>query len=490
MFLLILFITCNAFHHQGTLQTNYTLNLTLNFTDQAPSIVIKFYLPIARQNQKLVACFVSLDNLSQLSFNLDELKLKTQTKISYDFHSIQSNSDIQLVQYPYYPMVYLFCQSEQSVSINYELTYLEEFLNPFCINNCKGYSEVKNQNSSRCKRDYCECQIDRLGEFCQLSSSYLINNNWVKVKLDSYQWKYFYYQIKDINIEFHSNLDYYDNSIMYSLELRQFNWQLIPNKKQSQNLKNCSHLYEILDNLINEDSNSNILYIGFFNNKSSQVEFNLSIVTTSSNDDYDQAERNKLILIIIGSVVGFLLLLSFFLSIFNNQRNHQIERENTEQNLEQIQIAYKSPTGFNKQFINDYFGPIVYQHIIKSYPGLSQFEDCVICLESLKDGKTLELKFCSVTPCFHIFHQQCLSTWLQKQRNCPFCRKEFYRNQIQNQHPWIDSSKEGRKSIQEQNSQYLQRLKHTQNTDQSQDFQLNESQQDLVHGKNRLTVQS
>ncbi|CAD8107663.1 unnamed protein product [Paramecium primaurelia] len=489
MLLLILFFICNAFHHKGNLQTNTTLNLTLNFTDQAPSIIIKFFLPIARQNQQIVACFVSFENLSLNTFVLDQLQLKINSKITYDIHSIQSNSDTQLVQYPYYSIIYLQCQSNQNIFIDYQLTYLEDYLNPFCINNCKGYNDKNNGNNSYCSNNNCECQIDKLGQFCQLDSTFLLNNQWIIVNLDSYQWKYFYYQIRETDIEFHTNLDYEDHKIIYSLTLRQYPWISIPNSKFSQSLKNCSQLSEILQQLINNDASSNIIYIGLYNNNSLQTTFNFSIVTTSY-DDQDEAQRNKLILIIVGSVVGVLLLLSFFLSIFNNQRLQQnVEHiENVEQNLEQQQIAYKSPTGFSKQFIKEYFGPINLQIVMKSYPGLSQFEDCVICLESLKNDINQEMKFCSVTPCFHIFHQQCLSSWLQKQRNCPFCRCEFNRIYIQNKYPWIELTKEKSKRDQEQDSQYLQRLKHTQNTDQSQDIQLNESQQDLVQPKNRPIV--
>ncbi|CAD8177604.1 unnamed protein product [Paramecium octaurelia] len=489
MYLLILFVICNAFHHKGNLQTNTTLNLALNFTDQAPSIIIKFFLPIARQNQQIVGCFVSFENLTQYTFELEKLQLIVNSNIAYDVHSIQSNSDTQLVQYPYYSMIYILCQSDQNILIDYQLTYLGDYLNPFCINNCKGYNDTSYGNGSYCSNNDCECQLDKLGEFCQLDSSYLINSHWVKVNLDSYQWKYFYYQIRNTDIELRSNLDQRDQNIIYSLTLRQYPWISIPNRKFSYSLTNCSSLSDTLQELIKEETTETILYIGLYNNNSIQAKFNLSIVTTSSDDD-DQAQRNKLILIIVGSVVGVLLLLSFFLSIFNNQRINQNAQheENIEQNLEIQQIAFKSPSGFTQQFIKEYFDPINIQEVMKSYPGLSQFEDCVICLESLKNGTNFEMNLCSVTPCFHIFHFQCLSSWLQKQRNCPFCRNEFNRIQIQNIYPWVELNKEKRKSESEKDSQYLQRLKHNQNTDISQDIQLNESQQDLVNGKNRPTV--
>ncbi|KAE9587618.1 hypothetical protein Lal_00021872 [Lupinus albus] len=44
-------------------------------------------------------------------------------------------------------------------------------------------------------------------------------------------------------------------------------------------------------------------------------------------------------------------------------------------------------------------------------------EDCVVCLESLKDGETLIHLSCQ-----HRFHSRCLKPWLDKNSHCPCCR--------------------------------------------------------------------
>ena len=63
----------------------------------------------------------------------------------------------------------------------------------------------------------------------------------------------------------------------------------------------------------------NILYIGLFNNKSSKAEFNFEIVSNSLTD-YGQLEKNKIIIIVVGTVVGVLLLITCVLSYLKTKK--------------------------------------------------------------------------------------------------------------------------------------------------------------------------
>lgn len=46
-------------------------------------------------------------------------------------------------------------------------------------------------------------------------------------------------------------------------------------------------------------------------------------------------------------------------------------------------------------------------------------QDCVICLGLLQEEVCLE------TICFHVMHERCLLSWLQKYKNCPICRQSI-----------------------------------------------------------------
>ncbi|CAH8284683.1 unnamed protein product [Eruca vesicaria subsp. sativa] len=45
-------------------------------------------------------------------------------------------------------------------------------------------------------------------------------------------------------------------------------------------------------------------------------------------------------------------------------------------------------------------------------------EDCVICLSEFEEGETVKV----IPHCGHVFHVDCVDTWLSSHVTCPFCR--------------------------------------------------------------------
>ncbi|OIT36210.1 PREDICTED: E3 ubiquitin-protein ligase SGR9, amyloplastic-like [Nicotiana attenuata] len=50
-------------------------------------------------------------------------------------------------------------------------------------------------------------------------------------------------------------------------------------------------------------------------------------------------------------------------------------------------------------------------------------DDCVICFEKLRQGREL---LCM--PCSHMFHPDCITTWLKSGHSCPICRYDLLAN--------------------------------------------------------------
>lgn len=53
----------------------------------------------------------------------------------------------------------------------------------------------------------------------------------------------------------------------------------------------------------------------------------------------------------------------------------------------------------------------------------NQQPDCAICHEPFAIGREM-----SQLPCSHVYHTNCIMTWLSWRRNCPICRAELYGN--------------------------------------------------------------
>ena len=51
--------------------------------------------------------------------------------------------------------------------------------------------------------------------------------------------------------------------------------------------------------------------------------------------------------------------------------------------------------------------------------------NCVICLEDFKNGdKAINL------PCIHLFHKDCIKSWLKKNNCCPICKYKIDQNNL------------------------------------------------------------
>ena len=102
-------------------------------------------------------------------------------------------------------------------------------------------------------------------------------------------------------------------------------------------------------------------------------------------------------------------------NVFNRFDNLIQEMMNSEQNRER-------PT--DKQLFNE-FPETKIEDINKLDP---EKRNCVICLEDFKSGEKATL-----LPCVHLFHKNCIKSWLKSKNNCPICKFELTRANIDKQ---------------------------------------------------------
>ncbi|KAH7669596.1 Zinc finger RING/FYVE/PHD-type protein [Dioscorea alata] len=56
--------------------------------------------------------------------------------------------------------------------------------------------------------------------------------------------------------------------------------------------------------------------------------------------------------------------------------------------------------------------------IIQFRADRSSFHECSVCLNEFQEDERLKI----LPHCFHVFHMDCIDTWLQSNSNCPVCR--------------------------------------------------------------------
>lgn len=91
-----------------------------------------------------------------------------------------------------------------------------------------------------------------------------------------------------------------------------------------------------------------------------------------------------------------------FIRVFNNEVNENVINDNKKK----IEILLNNP---------DLLGERICKKEFEKYGS-----NCTICLEEFKVG----IDKVSLTPCFHVFHYNCISEWLKKnvtKITCPNC---------------------------------------------------------------------
>ncbi|CAK91243.1 unnamed protein product (macronuclear) [Paramecium tetraurelia] len=149
------------------------------------------------------------------------------------------------------------------------------------------------------------------------------------------------------------------------------------------------------------------------NQKLSPQQFSYYIFyfeTECENSQEPNIQNTKIILIIVITTVGGSIslcccIICYYYFFRRQKEEHQI--------LPTISL-------YPKTDIQRYLPKQLYKTLINQYPGLANTDECLICLDKIKEQDQVRLTYCT-----HIFHVQCLDNWLEKNRICPACRSEL-----------------------------------------------------------------
>jgi len=87
-------------------------------------------------------------------------------------------------------------------------------------------------------------------------------------------------------------------------------------------------------------------------------------------------------------------------------------------NMDPEQLAELEQKGLSKEDIESL--SVVKYDAAKNKNLSEDMKSCPICLDEFEDG--IEIKFLW---CLHRFHKKCIDQWLEKNTNCPICKKDF-----------------------------------------------------------------
>ena len=201
-----------------------------------------------------------------------------------------------------------------------------------------------------------------------------------------------------INLRNNSEINFF-LIFLYKIEN---NWRFF-NFKDDQ-LRNSS-----FTKLLDQISEIEIL-LDFFslNNTNNKVYENL-ILSISIENSIENLKKMYKIIIIILSILLFIIIILIIIFIYI-QRKLVLEQE---RKIKEEAKKKEKQKKMLEDFLKNELKPQIYEEKIN----INDYNSCTICCENFIIGQS-EV---SITPCFHLFHHECIQKWIQEKINNPFC---------------------------------------------------------------------
>ncbi|KAM3145132.1 hypothetical protein pb186bvf_002807 [Paramecium bursaria] len=419
---------------------------------------------------------ISNETLYVFASNNSNTMYKDSNYVDQEAMLIQSKVHILRI-YEKQTQIYLTVEYQ-----NIELTKSDVLIETSMLQNCP-------KLCSFCQVSKCVCFEQDFGSYCQLQRKNLVLGTQQNDIVKSYEWSYMRFDTLQLgNLTLALKIKYQSIDLIMGLGMDGLQDHEIPNifyDSYKIPQTNVEQIYNIQNDIIKFKSlcsNCSVLNIGFYNPSKQPAifYFELQNKLNVKTDKYALAKFIDAIFILI-----VIILLGMTIKIYN-KRQQAFRQQLFRRRIRRIILVDQMEKGFTEQFLQQYF--VAYSHVelIKKYPQLAEHVECCVCLEQLGLCQSSQLNekddipLCCVTPCYHMFHQNCLYKWLEKQRCCPLCRKEFDEAQIRDK-CWISLGQEESMRETSRINPYIARMKtRSENTQQSDfQFQVEDLQLDL-----------
>ncbi|CAD8058736.1 unnamed protein product [Paramecium sonneborni] len=246
-----------------------------------------------------------------------------------------------------------------------------------------------------------KCKFPSYGLNCDQSVNFIDVGLLVQINLNIQSWFFAYYQLKSLDYILKiSNSNALMGISLLSGVFETFaeqpnffkGYQLI-DKKQNVNI----NLKNYFSNL--QESNEYLIFIGVFNEN---LDREHSLILELNKIQIDEFPLWAILTICAVIFLGIIIL---FLIYYSYKKQYK-------------KITYVKPV-LEEAHLNKYMPA---QKMLQEY--LSK--ECSICLLQFEKKEKFR-----ITPCNHLFHDQCLQDWTKKNSQCPLCRQGLKEEEIQ-----------------------------------------------------------
>jgi hypothetical protein len=441
---------CAAVGQQYRNTTNIIYNLTIGSTLTITQSVCEIYFRVPMNNSAYQNSYIMVEMYiqGQMPSNLHPLLAEQKgytpylyyapnSSFAYDIGAFDGNGFYNRKNYNYIMLtpsnvtigmdfffaVYEFYQPEQKFtpqSFTYTLNATASSQSPPCPRGC--------MNNGKCTTTgQCICWDNYIDEDCSVAATNILMGNPTSQTCAAGQWTYFYYVVNNFNSDLQLTVTKNAGLLELAIVFQTGDVAYIPNDQYAE-----SKYYFPLDSgqlvlgIPMSTQNGRVgkkTILGIYNSFSSDVAVTAQLSVSQSDDN----TKATVMYVLIGVAV-FLIVIWGVITIikYRSYRTHQHLANNSAAARQAVRQTLTT------EEVDHYFPK-------KKFGEFKTTLDqtcCSICLDDFNPDV-----ICRQILCEHIFHDNCIESWLTHHENCPNCKREITKLEIEK---FLKDAKEGR----------------------------------------------